>query len=166
MYCFGNPFEFITTAKEVFDISQIRNPLSKIEKSRRLIRELGTLGKILQTKSSRVEHSFRYLSELHRNRIPIRIITDYELYENMIMTNLNITQNTQTGDSLNFNVTFEQIITIKNQLLIASIENKVAEKYKSSAKKSTKLGKQNAEEPKDPIKDNGASLLVRLTRYL
>ena len=161
----GNPFDFINTAREVFDIDQIRNPLSVIEKSKRLIRQLGTVGKILQTNESRIENSFRYLSELHRNRNPIRIVTDYELYENMVMTDFNVTQNTQSGDSLNFNATFEQIKIITNQLVIASIESKVSDEYKSSAKKSTKLGKQNADEPSTPIKDKGASVLVKLSRF-
>lgn len=155
----GNPFEFINTTRQVFDLDQIRNPMSLLEKSKRLLRQLGSVGDLLQRNESRIENAYRYLTELHKNRNPIRLVTDYELYENMVMTNLNINQTVQSGDSLQFTATFEQVNIVSNQLIIASFDKPVAE---INNKKSSKLGKQATEIPTEAVKEKSSSIAVKL----
>ncbi len=161
----GNPFEFINTTRQLFDIDEIRNPLSYAEKSKRVFRQLGSVGNILQTNESRVENAFRYITEIHKNRNPVRIVTDYELYEDMIMTNLTINQNTSTGDTLEFVAKFEQVNIVSNQLVIVSDIKSFTEPYKSG-QTNKNLGSQNVETPQESVKDRGASVLVKLSRYL
>ena len=157
----GNPFEFINTTRELFDIDQIKNPMSAAEKAKRTIRQLGSVGKILQTDESRLENSYRYVKELHKNRNPIKIVTNYELYKNMIMTNLSISENPTTAGTLEFVARFEEIQIVSNQLLIVSDNKDVSLEYKSG-QKDKNLGSQNTETPQESVKNRGASVLVKV----
>lgn len=159
----GNPFEFVNVAREVFNVQNLKNPISKVEKAKRLVRELGSVGDLVGNNTSRVLNAYRFLTELHKNRNPIQIITDYELYENLIMTSLSIQQTTQTGDVLEFSAQFEQVSFVSNLVLIQQIKKNT---QNINDREKAKIGTQVKAKPTKSVEQKGSSVLLKLSSVL
>lgn len=54
-------------------------------------------------------NAFERLVQVYNNREPITVITGIKTYLNMVMTNLSVPRNFQSGQSLNFNITLQKI---------------------------------------------------------
>lgn len=58
---------------------------------------------------SRSIDAFNRLVEIHERREPITVVTGLKVYNNMVMTLLDVPRNIQTGQSLTFNITLQNI---------------------------------------------------------
>lgn len=58
---------------------------------------------------SRSIDAFNRLVEIHNRREPVRVVTGLKVYDNMVMTVLDVPRNIQTGQSLTFNITLQNI---------------------------------------------------------
>tara|TARA_R110002012_G_scaffold265589_1_gene448997 strand:+ start:2783 stop:3496 length:714 start_codon:yes stop_codon:yes gene_type:complete len=106
---------------------------------------LGSVGRLLINDGNRVENTFRYLEEIHANRIPFSIITGLKRYSNMVLVKLSVPQTSADGDAIRFNATFEKILIVESQLTAVSIEN-LADDVKHTSKKTINTGKQELNE--------------------
>lgn len=53
--------------------------------------------------------AFNRLVEIHDRREPVTVVTGLKVYNNMVMTVLDVPRNIQTGQSLTFNITLQSI---------------------------------------------------------
>lgn len=53
--------------------------------------------------------AFNRLVEIHERREPITVVTGLKVYQNMVMTTLDVPRNMETGQSLTFHLTFQSI---------------------------------------------------------
>jgi len=102
----------------------------------------GTVAGLLQSTGDRVQNAFKFLEEIHFNRIPFKIVTGLKVYDPVILTTLTIPQNAQIGPSLRFTATFEQI-TIATADFVDIPVTKVDPTVENTATSKTKLGKQS-----------------------
>lgn len=65
---------------------------------------------------------FNALVEIHRKREVVTLITGIKQYKNMVMTTLNVPRDIQTGQSLTFNMEFQQVI-YSNEVNSLSTQN-------------------------------------------
>lgn len=66
---------------------------------------------------NRSQDAFTRLVRIYDLKEKITVVTGLKIYENMIMTALKIPRNLETGESLNFNMEFQQIITDTTTIL-------------------------------------------------
>lgn len=76
--------------------------------------------------------AFNTLISLHRQRLPITVVTGLKRYENMVITNLDIPRTVETGQSLTFIVEMQQIIldtsvrfTQNDQNIFGGVQSKI-----------------------------------------
>ena len=53
--------------------------------------------------------AFNRLVDLHERRIPVTVVTGLKVYQNMVMTTLDVPRTIETGQSLTFNITLQNI---------------------------------------------------------
>lgn len=53
--------------------------------------------------------AFNRLVDLHERRVPVTVVTGLKVYQNMVMTTLDVPRNINTGQSLTFNITLQNI---------------------------------------------------------
>lgn len=58
---------------------------------------------------NRSVNAFERLVEVYNRREPVTVITGIKIYTNMVMTNLSVPRNIQSGQSLNFSITLQKI---------------------------------------------------------
>lgn len=63
--------------------------------------------------------AFNRLLDIHNKRQPVTVVTGLKVYQNMVMITMDVPRTIQTGQSLTFNLTFQNIrFDSTNQLLI------------------------------------------------
>ncbi len=62
-----------------------------------------------ENSASRSKQNFDLLEQLYENRIPFSVNTRLKFYSNMVITNLDIPQDAEAGQSINFTIGFDQI---------------------------------------------------------
>lgn len=53
--------------------------------------------------------AFNRLVDLHERRVPVTVVTGLKVYQNMVMTTLDVPRNINTGQSLTFNIVLQNI---------------------------------------------------------
>lgn len=53
--------------------------------------------------------AFNRLVDLHERRVPVTVVTGLKVYQNMVMTTLDVPRTITTGQSLTFNITLQNI---------------------------------------------------------
>jgi len=158
-----NPFTIIQTVNSILDPRALQNPLNFIEQGKSIFRQVGTIARLLTNNESRVENAFRYLEEIHKNRIPFSIVTGLKKYENMILTNLSIPQTVDVGDSIRFNATFEQINIVESQLSVNGISKTVSKTVRHTANNKKQSGKKQTKQATEKI-ERKSSVLFKVLR--
>jgi uncharacterized protein YcfJ len=92
-------------------------------------------------KSRKKEDVFTYLLELRDRRQPFTVVTGLKEYDNMVITQVSVPRNSQTGEVLRFSVQLKQIKIIKTSLIEIAIEA-----AKAGAAKAQNVGKQAAKQ--------------------
>ena len=96
---------------------------------------------------SRVMDGFEALRRLMERREPITVVTGLRTYTNMVLTNLNVPREPETGLALRFSAELRQVRLVSS----ASIPpNKAAPKAKSKAQKTANKGKQQSRKTETP----------------
>ena len=76
----------------------------------------------------------------------VKLITNYRIYDSMVLTNLDIPTDAKTGDSVKFNATFKRIVTVdlqftpRSQATIDAQKARTAKKTASNTTKNPKPG--------------------------
>ena len=96
-----------------------------------------------------------YLQEVQVNRVPFSIVTSFKEYDNMVITQLSQTQTPNTGGSLRFSLTAEQI-TVVNTEIIALAESFIERAAAASGATKQSTGKQTTTTPSDNTSGNGS----------
>ena len=96
---------------------------------------------------SRVLDGYEALRRLMERRQTITVVTGLRTYQDMVMTNLNVPREPETGVALRFSAELRQIRMVNS----ASIPpNKASPKSKSKAQKTANRGKQQAKTTEKP----------------
>jgi hypothetical protein len=82
---------------------------------------------------NRVQNAFDALEELWKQRIPITIITQYKVYEDVAITEINIPNNETIGDALIVNLRFKEMKIV--QLKTVDIEVDIKQRDMKSNQK-------------------------------
>lgn len=67
--------------------------------------------------------AFNQLVRIHQNREIIQVVTGIKIYDNMVLTNLQVPRDIRTGQSLTFNMTFQKIFTDSSVRLNLNVNN-------------------------------------------
>ncbi len=86
------------------------------------------------------EQAFTLLEQLRDSTKLITVVTGLKTYDDMILTNLSVPRNIQTGDALRFTATFKYVRRVKNQTTTQTVT------ATPQGKKKTSTGKQASSE--------------------
>lgn len=103
------------------------------------------------------------LVALYEAREVITVVTGLEIYDDMVMENLTFPRNQQTGQRLQFSVTFKQISLVASEIVGVAAE-KAAPDAKDKVSEAKDTGRQEGEELTDPqeAKAKSKSLLLSI----
>lgn len=107
----------------------------------------GLLTVPLASSGSRAIDAFEALRRLLSNREPLTVVTGLRVYSNMVMTNLNVPREPESGLALRFSCELRQVQIVQSQTIPP---NKAAPKKKKKAQKTAKRGKQSTKEVSKP----------------
>lgn len=113
-------------------------------------------------KTSRSVEQYQALMELWKTRQPFQVITGFKVYDNMILTRLDVDQSATTGKAMHFSADLEEIRIVSSKSVgkenYANIVKDLASKKKNLGTKVPEL--------LDPVKDakklKGATSLLEL----
>lgn len=118
----------------------------------------GSVGQLLFDDQSRPENAFRFLEEIHRNRLPFKIVTELGRYNSMILTKLSVPQSAQEGKSIRFSASFEEINIVTTQVVDVPVTT--SEDTNHSSNKKTQAGQQEASDPSTSIQQDSSIALT------
>lgn len=127
-----------------------------------------TIGALLGVSNNRVQDHFKMLEELHNNRLPFRLVTGLKVYDNMIITDINIPRNAVNANSLRFSATLEQLQVVSDeeitdvQVPISILDGGLGEIVKAGASTLINFGRQNLEIVQESIQESIDAELLRL----
>ena len=154
------PLNSITSAAEGLATSLIAD---KIKKSGLLSLGLARIsGLILDKTFTKAQDAFNLLEELRDRRTLISAILGFKKYENAIVTNLRVTQNTGNTGSLNASLTIEEIKMVKTQTTRIPAKS-VHKSVESTATSKGNLGKQKTQAVSPKNAERSASALSSMT---
>jgi len=119
----------------------------------------GSVGALLFDNNNRPENSFRILEELHRNRLPFKIVTELGKYDNVILLKLSIPQTAREGDSIKFSATFEQIKIVKTLTVTITSADTA-----HTANKKTDAGSQSSKEAAKSVEVKSSVIFTAIKR--
>lgn len=123
----------------------------------------GDLGDRLLNNSSslsRVTEALNFFNQLTETPTLLEIITPIKTYSNMTLQDITFPRSKETGQGLQFSVTFIEVRVVESQEV--SIEGALSAKGATKAK----LGKVQTRETSDSVNKKGASLLRRFTNAI
>ena len=125
---------------------------------------IGSLAKLLKPKPSErggrtintrdPNDAFRYLEELWAAREPFTVITALRVYNNMIVSNLDVPRSASIGKSLTFTLQVEEITIVKSSIIQVPPFQVVPQGATSKAK----LGRSEAKQAGEGATNNGSIL--------
>lgn len=107
----------------------------------------GLLTVPLASSGSRAIDAFEALRRLLANREPLTVVTGLHVYNNMVMTNLNVPREPESGLALRFSCELRQVQIVRSQTVPP---NKAAPKKKKKSQKTAKRGKQSTKQVDKP----------------
>lgn len=111
-------------------------------------------------KNTKKNQKYLLLNELYKNKILFKVRTGLELYDNVIIQNLNFKESSNTIQTLNFTMTLKQvkIVTTKTEKIDP---NQFAENVKNGATAKVNNGDVSSETPSNNEKDVSKSILSK-----
>ncbi len=105
--------------------------------------------KSMLSKASRSIEQYQSIMQIWKSREPIKVITGFKVYENMIITRFEVDQTATTGQAMHFSADLEEIRIVSSKSVG---KESFAKGIKDLASKKKNLGTQVAE-TLDPVKD-------------
>lgn len=104
------------------------------------------------SEEQKTQQIFNLLNDLIKSRQPVTVYTRFKNYENMVLTSVNITRNSSTGEALEFKCDFLHIRKVETQTVDvpAGISAKADSKKDSGGKsgKNSKIGQKSSQQAK------------------
>ena len=146
---------------QIDNISIASNLLASSKTNLELLREK-TLTNLLQFSTNRLEDAFNVLEDLWEKRVPFIIQTGFKLYENMIITSIDIPESRHI--ELPFDISLEQINIVQTEFVLIP-ENKLDDKVKHSGSSEQDLGRKDKKPITAEVAKKGSSVFVKIGRF-
>lgn len=75
----------------------------------------GAIIGLLKSPENRALNAYQHLADLQRKRVPFTVITGFEKYDNMMITNISCTRDVKSGQVFDFTATMRQIRIVENK---------------------------------------------------
>ena len=105
--------------------------------------------------------AWEYLLEVREKRVPFSIVTSFREYKNMVIRSLNQSQDKDSGDSLMFTMSVEQLTIVETEIIQLD-EGFIEQLAASSGASKANLGKQATETPNPNTAGNGSIAIETL----
>lgn len=127
------------------------NPLAGTQ----VIESDGRVGSSTTSNITRSNAAYAAIVELAEKREPIQLQTKLKLYENMLITNINVTQDKDTSRIVSMNITLEEIIIVESKTVFippSKTSNPTTAAQASSAEDSGRKEAEVVTEAEEPAK--------------
>jgi len=87
---------------------------------------VGRIQRRLQVLENRVQQAYDTLLRIRNERVPVKIITNLEIYENVLITNIDTSRDSESGESGFFSINFQEsrIVKLKSVAVDVSVKLK------------------------------------------
>ncbi len=122
------------------------------------------LGNTLVNEGKPSLNAYKVFKQIREKKIPIKVVTGLDVFENMIMTNLNINRTASTATALHFTASFKKIVIAQSETVqipdsaIKAPDGDVSSRAGASKKRN--LGKTNPKETTEKVSSRGSSVLA------
>lgn len=111
--------------------------------------------------NERVDTNYKILNDLWQGRIPFKVIAGYDVYDNVVIQNLKVSQTPKTKGLLKFSIALEQITIVITETETITASN-IASFARKSASERANLGEQIAEKASSAVETQAKSILLKI----
>lgn len=108
-----------------------------------------------QDVENRMQTAYEMLAGMLASKSLVRIVSDLEVFDNMVCTSANFPRDSKTADALKFNLTFQQVEIVRADY----VETNIPPKKKTAKKRRHSKGQQDrGQQPTTEVKDESLAL--------
>lgn len=102
-------------------------------------------------KKKRIRSAYQELLRLKRAKQPVNLVTGLDTYTDMVITDLSIPRDVETGADLHFTMTFRKLPIIRSETVELSVSNAPKTSASEQVQSTAKTGIQSKKEEQDSL---------------